>query len=302
MGLFAKLFNGKEAFQTACLDDIYFPINDEQREQLQSVIFDMYRDILKVSKEENLTPFLVGGSALGAIRHGGFIPWDDDLDIGFLREEYEVFLDKFEKRYSDKYIVNSPGKQMRTRARFTKILKKGTIFRDMISLPEDELNGIFVDVFPIDAVPNNKIKKRLKGLRCDLLAYISSQVFNRENRTPESIAAFKRTGKANYAIRMTVGLLFSFKTASWWFARYDNATQYDDRNSEFCTIAAGRKHYFGEILKREMILPPRHVPFGDFSAPVFHDVEGYLSQMYGDYMKIPPVEKRERHYVKELKI
>ena len=297
-----SLINGKGAFQSAQLDDIYFPITEEQREELQNIIYCMYGDILEVSEEEGLTPFLVGGSALGAIRHAGFIPWDDDLDIGFLRNEYERFLDAFERKYSGKYYVNAPGKQNRTRARFTKILKKGTIFRDMISLPEDELNGIFVDVFPLDNVPDNMIHRKIKGIRCDLLAYISSQVFNRENMTPELATAFKRTGKANYYIRMTVGFLFSFHKASWWFKKYDRAVQWKDENSTCCTIAAGRKHYFGEILKRDMIKPARYVSFGNYSAPVFNNVEGYLTQMYGDYMKIPPVEKRERHYVKDLKI
>ena len=148
VGLFSKLFNGKEAFQAVNLDDIYFPIDDEQREQLQQIIYGMYRDIQITSEKHGLTPFLVGGSALGAIRHRGFIPWDDDLDIGFIREEYEVFIKSFEEEFKDKYYVNAPGKQKRTRARFTKILLKGTIFREMVSLPEDEYKPIYQHVIP----------------------------------------------------------------------------------------------------------------------------------------------------------
>ncbi len=303
MGMINKLINGKEAFQAVDMDDLFFPINEEKREQLQEVLYGMYGDILEISKEEGLTPFLIGGSALGAVRHKGFIPWDDDLDIGFMRAEYERFLTVFSERYSRKYVVNSPGKQERTRARFTKIMKKGTVFREMITLPEEDLNGIFIDVFPIDNVPDNTVQRKLRGIRCDLLAYISSQVFNRENRTAESIEAFRRTGVMNYKIRMAVGLFFgSFNRASWWFQTFDEAVQYKDNQSRYCTIAAGRRHYFGELLRRDMLLPARYMPFGVYSAPVFKDVEGYLAQTYGDYMRIPPLEKRERHYVKELKV
>lgn len=301
MNILKALTHGKDAFQAAYLDDIYPVISDEERDKLQDAIFDIYKDILQVCKEYGFTPFLIAGSALGAIRHNNFIPWDDDLDVGMVREEYDRFLDIFEKRFPDKYCVNAPGRQERTRCRFTKIMRKGTMFREMVTLPEDELNGIFVDIFPIENTPNNRVVRAIKGLRSDILAYVASQVFHRENLTPQLITAFRRTGAANYYIRMAIGSIFGIRNASWWFAKYDKTVQWADNNSNNCTISASRKHYFGEMIKREIIWPPREVPFRDGVAPVFHDVETYLSQQYGDYMALPPVEKRERHHVMELK-
>jgi lipopolysaccharide cholinephosphotransferase len=114
---------------------------------------------------------LVGGSALGAIRHNGFIPWDDDLDVGMLRNEYDLFLAAFDEIYHDKYLIMSPGNRNGAKTRFAKILKRGTLLKEFLSTQNDEKNGIFVDIFPIDNVPDSDIQKNIKGILSDILAY-----------------------------------------------------------------------------------------------------------------------------------
>ena len=279
-----------------------FPISDEDRDRLQKVLLEMYEDVLSYCSKENMTPFLVGGSALGAIRHGGFIPWDDDLDIGLLRSEYNRFLTGFEKEFGDKYIVNAPGRQSKTRARFTKIMKKNTIFRELTSIPDEELNGVFIDVFPIENVPDGGVRRRIKGLLTDAVAFISSQVFTKENCSRESLETLKRTGALNYYVRMITGTVFGLKNSSWWFRQYDRVSQFGDNSTKQVTISSGRKHYFGEIIDRNTVLPPRYVSFDGLSAPVFGKAENYLSNLYGNYMEIPPESKREKHFIKELRL
>lgn len=301
MGLIGNLLSERSARQGMEKDDLLFPVNDAQRQKLQNVLLEMYQDIQKFCREEGLTPFLVGGSALGAIRHHGFIPWDDDLDIGLLRAEYERFLISFEKAYPEKYVVNSAGKSKNAKVRFTKINKKGTICREIASPPDDSINGIFIDVFPIDNVPDNKFARKIKGVICNLEEFISTQVYFHDNLDELTEEYMRRMGKTNYYIRKCVGKLFSYRKSSVWFRKIDKDIQCKDEKSKDCTIAVGRKHYFGEIFRRDIIFPARYVLFETIEAPVFHDVEAYLSNMYGDYMKIPPEEKREKHMVLDLK-
>ena len=217
-----------------------------------------------------------------------------------LRDEYEKFITEFEIEYGSKYIVNSPGKSQTAKVRFTKVLKRNTVFKEMNAIDNDDLNCIFVDIFPIDNVPNNKIVRVMKGIYADCLAYISSQVFNYYNRNAKLIEALKRTGKLNYSVRMFTGCLFGVKKPDWWFQKYDDVVRCKDDNSTYCTISAGRKHYFGEMIERSKIVPAQYIEFSGIQAPVFRNVESYLSNMYGNYMEIPPIKKREQHYIQEL--
>ena len=298
-----RLFDSRKAFRDAGVDKLLIEVSEEQMERLKKEVLEIYQDILMYCNQNNITPFLVGGSALGAIRHNGFIPWDDDLDIGMIRSHYDKFVKEFEENFSSKYIVNSAGRDNNAKARFTKIMKKNTICRGLFAPQDDTINGIFVDLFPIDNVPNNRIKRAIKGFHCDFIEFISAQVYYKEfTKTTDEIQILKNMGKLNYFVRKALGFLFSYRSSSEWNARLDKVERWRDNNSKLCSIVPGRKHYFGEIINRDIIFPVRYVDFCGIKAPVFNKVEIYLENLYGkNYMKLPPVEKRERHMVKELK-
>ena len=80
----------------------------EELKQIQDILLDMYKDILYICEKKRLTVLLGGGSALGAVRHGGFIPWDDDIDLIIPRKDIFLFLSTFKKDFGDKYDVTSP--------------------------------------------------------------------------------------------------------------------------------------------------------------------------------------------------
>ncbi len=302
MCAFIKSIKGTADFKNALgsvkLDDVLIEVDEHTRIRLQSTLLDMYKDLKQVCDKHSITPFIVEGSAIGVVRHKGFIPWDDDLDIAMNRVDYEKFLSIFESELSDRYILNAPNYSSNAKARFAKILKRGTVFREIFEQDNSVPTGVFLDVFVIDNVPKNRIIRFLKGTRCNILQFISSQVYIYENNNDLTREVLKRTG--TYSLKMFIGKIFSWRSASKWFDVVDKACRY--KHTGKCGIVTARNHYFGEIFDENVLYPAKQGQFCDIEVPVFNDIDAYLSCLYGDYMKIPPVEKRERHFVKELKL
>ncbi len=297
-----QLSNAKGALNQVDASDILMEVDDGTRRTLQTTILEMYIDVLRVCRKHKIVPYLLAGSALGAVRHSGFIPWDDDLDIGMTRAAYNKFTQYFEKELSAKYILCAPNyKDAKAKARFPKILKKGSKLREVLDSKNEELQSVFLDIFIIENAPENVLVRALKGNLCNALEFISSQVFLYENKDDIVEKFYSRVSKANYRVRLAIGKMFSFLPAWKWFDFVDSVAQYR-KNSKLCTIATGREHYFGEILSKERLFPYQMTQFESIKAPIFKDIDYYLENLYGDYMHVPEPDKRERHFLRELEL
>lgn len=297
---FLKQFTNTQA---ALMDvdgkSLLIEVDDILRKKLQSVLLDMLRDVLRVCSDYNIDVFLLGGTALGAVRHKGFIPWDDDIDIGMTREAYVRFKKVFEETLGEKYVLNAPNYSKNAKARFPKILKKGTILKEILDTQESDLNRVFLDIFILENTPANGIVRRAKGIYCELLEIISSMVFFYENADQETFDMFGKVSRANVWVRLALGKVFSFKKSASWFDTVDRAIQYPTETGKKA-IPTGRKHYFGEILDADELFPLTTAEFEGEQVPVFKNNDYYLRNLYGNYMEIPPVEKRERHFIKKI--
>ena len=279
----------------------YIEIDPNLRSQLQKLLLSMFIDVRSICEKYGLSLFLCGGSALGAVRHKGFIPWGDDLDMAMTRDDYHCFQEVFERELSDRYILLAPEYKNGSRSRFPKEMKKGTVFREMGNpSPEDEC-GVFLDIFILDNVPNNKALRLLKGSFCNVLEFISGQVLWREEESREVLDKIKEVNRIQYYIRKMTGILFSFRTTRSWNRMLDKALQYK-KDSRYCTLATGRKHYFGEMLPREVFLPGSLGRFEGQEVLLFSNPNTYLSNLYGDYMQIPEESKREKHIIEEIRL
>ena len=304
MGIFDVIKNGKDiAGAAARSSDQILRLDDETRRDYQMYLLDIYKDIKRVCDQYGIKLYVIGGTALGAVRHHGFIPWDDDIDVSMTRDDYEIFKDAFEKELTDKYILNAPNYSTVCYRRFPKILKRDSYYKSMIDGDNGEINHISIDLFLIENTPDNKYIRALKGHGCNFIFLISSAVYFFENRSDEVKKFYWRAGKtvrANYLFKTCAGAVFSFMSSSKWFCLADKAVQWK-RPSESCCMATGRKRYLGEIMKREQWFPGVEADFEGEKVLIFSDYDYYLRNLYHDYMVIPPEGAREIHSLCEIK-
>lgn len=279
-------------------------LTPEENQALKENLVAMFQDVWNICQKYNLTIMLGGGSALGCVRHEGFIPWDDDLDLMMPRSDYEVLKTVFEKELGPKYILSAPNYKGKAKARFPKIIKKNTTMKELTDVNSDLPCGIFLDIFLIENIPENMVLRKIKGLWCSALMFASTQAFWYEHRCDALKAYMCQTneGKKSYCIRMGLGSLFSIIPSWRWFNAVDKTIQYNGK-TEFVGMPTGRKHYFGEIHSRNVLLP---VSFGSFcgeKAPLPGKTDIYLKKLYGEhYMELPPENKREKHFIVEFNL
>lgn len=243
--------------------------------KLHSVLIQMLGDIKDFCDSNDLSFFLVGGSALGAVRHGGFIPWDDDLDIGMTYEDYLKFLKIF---VNDKYYLEPgltedfPLPYAKVKLKGTTLLEKETKNRKMHAY------GIFIDIFPINDISNNCIIARLQ--------YIASKFY-----IARCLARYGYQTD-NKLKKIVMGISKIFVNGFIEKRMYKFITK-NRKNSKKCTLIWSQGSFSQLVYLKRKIFPYSKIKFeslNDINIP--SDVDYYLKCCFGDYMELPPVEKR----------
>ncbi|MBQ8741133.1 MAG: LicD family protein [Clostridia bacterium] len=301
MGIFKNLSSRKNVLNTIKTKSGYIAVDDELRKTIQNSLLEMLVDIDKVCSENQIEFFLCGGSCLGAVRHSGFIPWDDDVDIAMTREAYMRFVEVFESNMCDKYILNAPNYSKESISRFPKVLKKDSVYitGDTTNI---DLCKLYIDIFLLENVPENKFVRAVKGILCNGLEFISGQVHFIRYSTVDERKMYKEYDAVSYYIRLCIGKLFSFLSVSTYNNLVDKVVQYKNEKSKLYGFPTGRKHYFGEILPRETFFPLIRLPFEGYMMPVPENYKRYLKNLYGNFMQIPDEDKREHHYIKKIQL
>ncbi len=268
---------------------------------LQLAELDILKQFLAICEQYRLTYFIYGGTLLGAVRHGGFIPWDDDIDIVMPRPDYELFLEYATKEivlpYQLHTINTSPGEYSYYYARVenteTRVLRRAAL--------KDVIIPAWIDVFPLDAVPNEVIKRTLWIRKCSFYKTLfqasqysyfgQSAAIKKDRPLPQKIAR-------HLFIRLKLENLIRTK---WVWKMLDQALKENDYHAcsaliNFCGYWGGEKEIFPKSYYSEREL----YPFEDIMLYGPKDYDAVLTQMYGDYMTPPPEDQREHHYIELL--
>ncbi len=271
-------------------------LSDEDLVDVQNKLLEVMDDIHAVCKENGLVYFMSGGNALGAVRHGGFIPWDDDIDLYMPRSDYRKFRDCMIKAFPDKYYVQEIHACPKYDLNFMKVRLNGTVFCECLDA-EPEKAGLFVDIFPMENVANNRCVRMLQHLLSDGMLFITSCVRIREKRALLfALAGDDSAAKKAIQLKARIALPFSIFPLRRWLLWTDRVlSMIKNENTALVSVPSAPGHFKGEMFARDVILPTKTMKFCDRTYEFMAEPEVYLEQKYGDYMTIPPVEQRERH-------
>jgi lipopolysaccharide cholinephosphotransferase len=251
--------------------------------KLHVVELELLEEFVRICKAHNLEYFLIGGTLLGAIRHKGFIPWDDDIDIGMPRDDYEKFIDLCKTELKNTYYIKSYRTNSAYWMPFLKMCKSNTLFIEKkdISL-EYKKNGIFIDIFSYDNISNIELFQR-----------IQSFIINKIRATIQMKIWVKKGEKKNI-LKHLIDIIFDFKTLQE--LQQKMMTRIIKNNSSYQINWGGRYGLEKEIFHSDVLYPTTEAVFEGKYYRIPNQWNKYLSQIYGsDYMEIPSQEKREDH-------
>ncbi len=255
--------------------------------ELQNKILEIYKEIKKLCDQHQLRYFAIGGTCLGAVRHKGFIPWDDDMDIAMPDKDYKRFMEIAEKELPDNLKVIDSVKIERCTNTFNKVHDINTTF---ISSWEEDFpdlhKGVYVDIMPLCGLPPKGIRQKIYLAKNKML--YSLNYWRRTNLKPK-----KFVHKILYILTKPLN---HFVAYDFWSNRLEKLREkYPFDTSEYIGFTWSfrpEKRFF----KKELFDGCVELPFEDTTMPCPQAYHEYLTLDFGDYLKIPPESERKgRH-------
>lgn len=289
-----------EAFKQITAGEGSRELSNDELARLKHVLVQMLVDIHDMCHEHTISYMLSYGSCLGAIRHNGFIPWDDDLDIVMARPDYNKFCDVFNKVLGEEYILQTPCGTSLYGLPFARIRKKGTLLKTRDDFFAKDGCGIYIDLFVLESLPENAALRSIHGLVSLCLGFGYScrrSAWIKDYYLP--LIGDNLGLRRVFMTKVIIGKMLSFASVdSWtraWF-KWNGICSNDC--STYVGVPVGRRKYFGEILKRSVVQPYSTSIFEGIGTYVPNDPDAYLCSIYGaTYMELPPESEREKHIV-----
>ena len=257
---------------------------------VQQVLLVILKDIDAICRRHNITYWLNGGSALGAVRHKGFIPWDDDADIAMMRDDFNRFIDVMKEECPDRYVFQC----FQTDDRYNvlipgmKIRMKGTYLKEVNFLLSNRCtgyegcDGVFVDVFVYDYVSPDHLK--------DLPPRILNQILMVPEVIADNLLHINPIGIKRLIMKNTIA-----------YGKRNEKKHSDYVGFDLTWVWKSPMKPF--IFRCEDIFPVQYVPFEDTRLPIAHHPHEFLMMGIGeDYMTLPPENKRMAKHIEEIKL
>ncbi len=262
-------------------------MNEHCLTELQKKLLDMLAWFDMFCRENDLTYYALGGTLLGAVRHQGFIPWDDDIDVGMPREDY-IKLEKLmkNKKYGDYILETQNSSNVDFCYPYTKLYDTSTTLIENYHQPL--VRGVFLDIFPLDGLGNDYND----GMNWFKKIYKKNALFLTR------VAAIRK----NRATYKNIAVILSRMIPNFIIDNVNLRKEID----KMCQKYSLKESTYGgnllgnwgerEITPVEIISEPVEYQFENIKIYGFKDYDAYLTQIYGDWRKLPPKEKQVTHH------
>lgn len=269
------------------------PMNaEEQRALLKALELKIALEIKRVCEKNGLRCFLIYGTLLGAVRHGGFIPWDDDMDMGMLREDYDKFEKACQTDLAPEFLWQSWDNDPSYPFPAGKVRLKGTHVQEKFAVEGVE-DGIYVDVFPFDAAPEGPWARRVQGW----WYFFGKRLLWLKKGYGKCIRDESASQRMKYTLMSAVARLVPY---GWLKRRFARAMVRHNGRSARQVAAPGDWAYAKQCTERAWFDDVIPFEFEGERFLSFRAADAYLRHLYGDYMELPPENERVGHEFQRL--
>ncbi len=279
---------------------MYGEYEDQILEKLHNIELMILNDFMELCDKNGLEYFAISGSAIGTLRHKGFIPWDDDIDIAMLREDYEKFVKLMDsdKEFSAKYELWGPDREKKYYNFQPTLSLKGTVFVNRCAGAAGYKPGILMDIFPYDKITEDR-EKALKVIKKSRRLAILYNVWNvnyfKILKGESTVQKIKNIicGVMRIFMRLIPGIEERI------YKKFLSYTRLAEKESDTYTCLFDPGAHIMHIKKAESY-PTVEMPFEDTKIRLVKNYHEQLTQHMGSYMEVPPEDKRTNHKPNEL--
>ena len=251
---------------------------------IQKELIPLLEEVDKVCKKYKIQYFLCAGSALGAVRHKGFIPWDDDIDIGMLRRDYDRFLEIADEALGKNFLLMDANRSPNYYVCHAKVFRNHTALVNRDTCHLQIHHGFYLDIFPFDIIPEDK--------------KLQDRMYKEQEEARELFCRCKKIKKYSGKNPLKKYLAnedyykMQFRSSKKILNNLNKILTQYNKNQPIWVADFSAPYNKKLFFKYDDIFPIVEGEFEGKKYPIPHDVNRYLSIMYGDYLELPPKDKR----------
>lgn len=255
--------------------------NELSLDERKAALISLLKRIMTVLDKNGLKYFAYYGTLLGAVRHQGFIPWDDDIDLGMMRKDYDNLI-KIDWEKEGLRLISPQTREMSPFS-FTKITDHEHVLEEDISIDNFSM-GLNIDIFPIDSLSEKSL------LVCERLVYLLEKL-----RTVKVIRISQKRSLPKNTIIFLLKITAAFFSFKFLTVNIDRLSRNIGREELFCGCKCG-PYGFREFIEKQNFADLKYQDFEELIIPVPSGFDVILEAIYGDFMELPPEEKRITHH------